>query len=157
MWHTGTLALLALWVALPLSAQSPAGDAAALDTILDSPALNWGEAARLILAAADKGEYSGEDAFVVLQTMTALPRGAESGGPVSLGGVSLIIMKAFDISGGLYRYFPNSRYAYRELVYLGLIQGRSDPDMKVPGERLLRILGRALDYTGLEREGDTGE
>jgi hypothetical protein len=35
-------------------------------------------------------------------------------------------------------------------VYLGIIQGRSDPAMKVPGERLFRILGRVLDYTGTD-------
>jgi hypothetical protein len=132
-------------------AQPPEGGAAALDAVLDSAALTWGEAAGFILAAAGKGEYSGEDAFGALAAMTALPRKAESGGPVSLGGVSLIIMKAFDISGGLYRFFPNGHYAYRELVYLGIIQGRSDPDMKVSGERLLQILGRALDYTGFDR------
>jgi hypothetical protein len=63
-------------------------------------------------------------------------------------------MKSFGLSGGLYRFFPNGRYACRELVYLDIIQGRSDPHMKVSGERFFRILGRILDYTGLDREED---
>jgi hypothetical protein len=61
-------------------------------------------------------------------------------------------MKSFELRGGLYRFFPTAHYAHRELVYLGIIQGRSDPHAKVPGERLFRILGRVLDHTGLDRE-----
>jgi hypothetical protein len=126
--------------------------------VLDSPAVTWGQAARLILAARPTGlEFSEVEAFTALQTIAKLPRRAESNGETSLGDVSLIIMKAFGLSGGLYRFFPNSHYACRELVYLGIIQGRSDPDMKVSGERLLRILGRTLDFTGVDRERTNDE
>jgi hypothetical protein len=56
-------------------------------------------------------------------------------------------MRAFDMRGGLfYALFPGPRYAYRELVRLRFIQGRMDPALAVSGERLLRILGRALEH-----------
>ena len=137
--------------ALPLPAQS-AGD---FDALLDSPAVTWGQTARIVLAAAGRigGELSEEEAFAALQGMAKLPRRAESGGETSLGGVSLAVMRTFGLRSGLYRLFPTGHYACRELVYLGILQGRSDPDMKVSGERLLHILGRVLDYTGTDREG----
>jgi hypothetical protein len=60
-------------------------------------------------------------------------------------------MKAFDLHGGaMYRISSSPRYAYRELLYLRIIQGASDPSQKVSGERLMRILGRALDHAGGE-------
>jgi hypothetical protein len=60
-------------------------------------------------------------------------------------------MKAFNIKGGIfYTFFPNSRYACRELVYLRIIQGRTDPGGQLDGRTFLQILGRALTYTGEE-------
>jgi hypothetical protein len=146
----GGIAVLALAVfpALPAAAQN-AGEREAL---LDSPAVTWAQAAWLVLGAAGREGLSETEAFAALQSAAKLPRGAAPAGEITLGGISLVVMRAFDLSGGLYRLFPTGRYACRELVYLGIIQGRSDPAMKVPGERLFRILGRALDYTGLDRE-----
>jgi hypothetical protein len=58
-------------------------------------------------------------------------------------------MKALNIRGGfMYTLFPGSRYGYRELAYRKVIRGRSYSTMTVSGERLLRILSRALDYSG---------
>jgi hypothetical protein len=61
-------------------------------------------------------------------------------------------MKAFNLKGGLYRLFPNSHYAYRELAWLNIVQGRNYPNMKVSGKQFLRILGRTLDYTGIDQQ-----
>jgi hypothetical protein len=46
----------------------------------------------------------------------------------------------------MYSLFPGPRYAYRELLYLKIIQGRADGNFTVSGDRLLQILGRALQY-----------
>jgi hypothetical protein len=48
----------------------------------------------------------------------------------------------------MFSLFPNPRYSYRELVYRRIIQGRAYSTQKVSGERLLRILSRALEYSG---------
>ncbi|MDR0451223.1 MAG: hypothetical protein LBH26_08155 [Treponema sp.] len=143
-----TLLVLLVFLSFPGTAQN-AGE---LDAVLDSPALSWGQAARLVLIAAGREDLPEAEAFAALQNMAKLPGNAAVDRAVKLGGLSLIIMKSFNLNGGLYRLFPSAHYACRELVYLGIIQGRSDPGMKVPGERFLRILGRALDYTGLDRE-----
>jgi hypothetical protein len=142
------IAALAVFSALPLAAQS-GGE---LGALLDSPALTWGQAARLVLGAAGQEDLPEPEAFAALQSMAKLPRRAAPGREITLGDLSLITMRAFGLSGGLYRIFPTGHYACRELVYLGIIQGRSDPAMKVPGERAFHILGRVLDHTGLDRE-----
>jgi hypothetical protein len=53
----------------------------------------------------------------------------------------------------MYSLFPSRRYACRELVYLRLIQGRTDPDGYVDGESFLHILGRVLRHTGADADG----
>jgi hypothetical protein len=79
------LALL-LFMALPL----PAQDAGELEALLDSPALTWGEAARLVLAAAGREGLSETDAFAVIQGMAKLPRNAKTGEKINLGGFPLL-------------------------------------------------------------------
>jgi hypothetical protein len=57
-------------------------------------------------------------------------------------------MKAFDLKGGIfYGVFPIPRYACRELVYMRIIQGRTDPRGRLDGRTFLQILGRVLTYT----------
>jgi len=54
-------------------------------------------------------------------------------------------MKSFKIKGGIhYTISNNPHYAYRELVYKEIIQGRADPGMKVSGDQLLFMIGRLL-------------
>jgi hypothetical protein len=48
----------------------------------------------------------------------------------------------------MYSLFPCPRYAYREMIYRKLIQGRADEGFAVSGDRLLHIIGRVLKYTG---------
>ena len=136
--------------------ESAEPSAADLEKLLESPAVSWGEAARFILTAAERGTGLTEDAaFAEAGTIAKLPKNAAASDTADLGGVSRIIMNAFNLKSGMYRVFPNGHYAHRELVWLTVIQGKSDPHMKVSGERLLRILGRALDHTGIDKE--TGE
>jgi hypothetical protein len=118
-----------------------------LDALLDNPALTYAQAAQIVLPAAGLApeDISPEAAFAEAQNY--LPGNAEPGGPVRLGELAFLIMRAFNLKGGIcYSLFPGPRYAYRELVHRGFIQGRNDPALCVSGERLLRILGRVLDH-----------
>jgi hypothetical protein len=70
---------------------------------------------------------------------------------VTLGELSFLIMKSFNMKGGLfYTLFPGPRYSYRELTRLNLIPGRAYSSLTVSGERLLQILGGVLSYIGEE-------
>ena len=134
--------------------------AAELDTILETKAVSAATAARFALGSADllPQELSGSKAEVAAYDM-AKSKGwitTGSGEDITLKDTAFLIMSAFDVKGGvMYKFLPGPRYAYREMVYRKLIQGRADPDMNVSGARLLQIIGRTLDYVGtLESGGD---
>jgi outer membrane protein OmpA-like peptidoglycan-associated protein len=127
--------------------------AADMDEILDSRHITWAQACRFVLPAAEVLEenINAGAAFAAARERGWLPKGAAAENPVTLGGLSFLVMNSFSIKGSiLYALFPGPRYAYRELDYLGLLPGPRDPALKVSGERLVRILGRVLDYRGDE-------
>jgi hypothetical protein len=133
----------------------PAQTAGELDLLLDTKELSYVQAARFVLEAAEAlpgsapGEEAGPEAFRMARRWGWLPRGARMEDPIPFRDLSLLIMEAFRLRGGLmYSLFHNSRYAYRELIYHQIIQGRADPVRPVSGERLLRVLGRVLSYIG---------
>ena len=142
----GALAVVLL-LALPalLSAQM----AERLGKLLETGAVNYGEAAQMILEAADlNSEMPGQNsvwAFDYAMGQGWLPADATWNKKVSLDGVSLLIMGSFGIKGGLmYTLFKNPHFAYRELEHKKIIQGRIDPQMPVSGNDLLYIMSRVL-------------
>jgi hypothetical protein len=144
--------VLCILSAALLSVGSAAAQTAAeLERFLALPAVTYGDAAWLILNAAGTSlpESSAGGAYRFAADNGWLPQKAAAGTPLTLGGLSLLVIKAFDIRGGvMYTLFPGPRYAYRELVYRKIIGGRAYSGMPVSGERLLRIVSRALDYSG---------
>jgi len=102
-----------------------------------------------VLEAADvNGPYdrtSGQDAARFAVVNKWLPKKTDAGDAVSLENLSLLIMKAFNLKGGpMYTWFSNAHYSYREMVFKDLIQGRTDPRMKVSGYTMLLIVNRLL-------------
>ena len=137
----------------------PAQTAEELDRMLETRKLNAARAARFVLGAAELlPEYlSGADAEDAAWIM-AVENGWVPGGPddtLRLADAAFLVMNAFGIKGGImYSIFHNPRYAYREMVYKKLIQGRSDPGFTISGERLLQIIGRTLHYSGEDERLD---
>jgi len=131
-----------------LSAQT----AIEIEELLNTPSVSYGQAARFVLKAADSADSSGQEgffspaeAFSFAAERAWLPGEAASNGEASLEGISLLIMRSFDMKGGLfYSVFKNSHYAYRELVYKDIIQGKTEPGMAVSGETLLFLVNRVL-------------
>ena len=126
----------------------PAQTAAVLEQLLATSAVNYDQAASLVLEAADVDGYApstGPAAFSFASDRSWVPANASGGDNATLEGVSLLIMESFGIKGGLfYGIAKNPHYAYRELVYKDIIQGRADPKMDVSGDYLLFLVGRAL-------------
>jgi hypothetical protein len=156
---------VALLLLLLAPALIPAQTAAELESLLASPAVSLGEAARFILEAAEvlpQGSGPAQQrAFARAQERGWLPArsGSANSGSASpedaatLRDIALLCMGAFSMRGGfMYALFPNGRNAYRAMVYREFIQGEADPGQQVSGERLLRILGRILNSTGQDRE-----
>ena len=145
-----TLVLVAVLAVLP-AVSGFSQTAKFLDTLLDSPAVTWQEASYAVLSAAGiiEATSSAEAAFAQAKEKGFLPENTAADAVIRLDETAFLIMGAFDMkSGFMYDWFPGPRYAYRELTYRDLIQGRNDPALTVPGARLLRIIGRVLDYKG---------
>ena len=121
-----------------------------IEVLLSRDAVSHEEAAWFVLRIAEiPGLTDSAGAFDYALERNWLPSGAVPGAAARLDGVSLLIMRSFGYKGGaMYTLTKSPRYAYRELVYQGIIQGRVEPAMDVSGELLLYIAGRVLSSTG---------
>jgi outer membrane protein OmpA-like peptidoglycan-associated protein len=146
------------FMGLALGGQIHAQTAAEMDTLFLNPAINFAQASRFVLAASDRADLSPAAAFALAWGNAWLPKEASEDGPIRLGELCFLIMKAFDMKGSfLYALFPGPRYAFRELDYLRLIPGRRDPALKVSGEWFLQILELVLNYRGEAPDAATAE
>ena len=140
-----------LLLLLPVHAR--AQTAAEMDTMLGATEVSAAGAARFVLGAAEllppglSGAAAESAAYEMARSKGWIKAAASDA--ISLKETAFLLMNAFELKGGaMYSLFHNPRYAYREMVYRKLIQGASDPDMKVSGIRFLQILGRTLSYSG---------
>jgi len=141
---------MAMLMAVP--ALLPAQSAELLEALLTTEAVSYEQAARLILEAADITARSGpSEAFRFAAEQEWLPKNVSPNTEARLDGISLLIMRSFDIKGGLfYSLTKNPHYAYREMVHQNLVQGRIDPQMPVSGDLLLFMVNRVLSRQGSE-------
>jgi len=126
-----------------------------IERLLVQDKVSYRDAALLVLEASGQidllgklesaRQTSADDAFSIAMERGWLPPSAEANGEAKLNGLSLLVMQAFEIDGGyLYSFFKNPHYAYRAMVYRGIIQGRSDPQMSVSGDLLLYTVNKAM-------------
>lgn len=119
-----------------------------MDQILAADALQCGKAAYLILVASDNIAEDAGDArsFDLLRELGWIGAKATAETPITISQYAYVLMRAFGMKGGLlYSMLPGPRYAFRELVDRGVIQGRADPASMLSGQRAIHILGRVLD------------
>ena len=127
--------------------------------MLETQTVTVARAARFVLGAADllPAGVSGTAAETAAYEL-ALSNGwitKEASQAATLQDAAFLIMNAFEFKGGImYSLFRNPRYAYRELIYRRIIQGRSYAAMTVSGTRLLQIIGSCLNYAGINEELD---
>jgi outer membrane protein OmpA-like peptidoglycan-associated protein len=126
-----------------LSSQSTAEE---IETLLNTKEVTYAQAARFILEASDifitPDPYK---AYNYAVEKRWLPKRASPDESARLDGISLLFMPSFGLKGGImYTITKSSHFAYRELTYRNLIQGRIDPAMKVSGDQLLFVTGRIL-------------
>jgi len=155
---TGTKLYLILCLLFASAALLSAQTAAEMQTILNSPAVTYGQAALFVIASAsdevsagnEDGEQSTpgqtqQNAFDLAVSRGWIHQKAKLNEPIKLRELSFLIMKAFDMKGGLmYSIFPGPRYGYRSLVSRSVIRSGSDPGMTVSGDWFLLILGNVL-------------
>ncbi len=147
MKKAATLFVLLCSGLLPLAAQSNQ----LLDQILAQPELSFGQAAYLLLTAAQKlpEQSSPEQAAEALASSGWRVKARPAEEPMPLGEYSYLLMQAFGIRGGLmYRLFPGPRYATRELASRKWITGRAWPGRALSGEEAVRLLGAVMESRG---------
>ena len=139
-----------LFLVLALSAPLFGQTAAKLEVMLETPSLNWEQAAAFVLEAADY-EIPGMEsipadvAFKFVSENKWLPKNTDPGDAARLNGISLLLMRSFALKGGIFYGMAKSpHHAYRELVYKNVIRGNADPDMVVSGPQLLLMVNRIL-------------
>ena len=124
-----------------------------IEALLASDKVNYRDAALLVLEAAEHFDpargTSAEEAFRFAVERNWLPRGAAADDAARLDGLSFLVMRAFDLKGGIFYTLTKSpHHAYRELTYRNVIQGRADPFMPVSGDLLLFTVNRVLAING---------
>jgi hypothetical protein len=139
--------LLCLLIAIPSLAFAQTAER--IERLLQQDKVSYCDAALLVLEASGRldaeKQTSADDAFTFAMERGWLPKTAQANSNASLDGLSLLVIQAFEIKGGaLFSLFQNPHYAYRALVYRGIIQGRADPQMTVSGELLLYTVNRAI-------------
>ncbi|MDZ7794101.1 MAG: hypothetical protein U5P10_10550 [Spirochaetia bacterium] len=120
-----------------------------LDRFLAQERAVFGYSAYMVLTAAGElpEEASPEEAAAAVSRMGWKNSLSASDDLINLGEYSYLLMKAFDVRGGLmYTLFPGPRYAARELKYLQCIPGKSTPGRSISGTDAVQILGRVLEW-----------
>jgi len=117
-----------------------------IEVLLNTKAITYAQASRFVLEAANVlAVKDHQEAFNYAIENGWLPKNVLPDALARLDHISLLLMRSFDTSGGImYTLTKNSRYAYRELIYLNVIQNRADPSMFVSGERLLFYVNRLI-------------
>ncbi|GHV69161.1 hypothetical protein AGMMS49928_10580 [Spirochaetia bacterium] len=120
-----------------------------VEILLGTSEISWEQTVRFVLEAADAAVFTeSAEAFDFVLERGWAPKNARLTEPVRLSGLSLLLMRSFDLKGGMfYSLFKNSHYAYRELIYKDILLPGSDPAMLVSGERLLYLVGKILALT----------
>ena len=128
-----------------LSAQT----APQIETLLDQPEMNWADAVSFTLEAAEQAALDPVDAFNFAAERKWLPKNAAPDARVRLDGFAHLLIQAFELKGGIFYSLTKSpHYAYRELVYREVIQGRADPHDVVSGQELLFLVSQILSVVG---------
>jgi len=117
-----------------------------LENLLNTEIVTYAQATRFVLEAAE--EFITNDpneAFQYAVNNRWLPLNTRADGNARLDHIALLLARSFDIKGNLlYSITKNSRYAYRELKYMNVIQGRVVSSMPVSGERLVFYVNKLL-------------
>jgi len=143
----GALLCLLILGSFRLSAQSNQ----LMDQLLQEPRATFGDVVYLTLAAVKivPETATPDQAIQALQQKNWKVKILAANAPVSLGDYSYLLMKAFNVTGGIfYSLFPSPRYACRELGFLRVIPSDARPLRSVSGEEAVRILSNMISLRG---------
>ena len=120
-----------------------------MDSLLEEEQTTWGSAAYLVLTAARiiPEDSTQADAVEKLESQGWHKEVGAAEESIRLGEYSHMLMKAFEIHGGImYSLIPGPRYASRELYFKRIIRQHSSPYRTLNGEEAVDILGSLLEW-----------
>ncbi len=89
------------------------------------------------------------EAFEKVNANSWIKPGTGADSPVTVEDLSYLLMRAFKIKGGLmYTLFPSRRYALRELIARGIVNGSGGKNRIVSGEEAMGIIAKASAVKG---------
>jgi hypothetical protein len=139
------LSIVLLFICISLSAQFQES----IDEILASETLTAAQALFLVDQASNQesSDIPISELWLMKRSNYAALNEKEADSPFLQGDLSYLIMEGFNISGGLmYSIAPGTRYAVRELAFLGIIKGNDHPDKVLSGEEALLLITRTLSH-----------
>jgi len=120
-----------------------------IDEMLNKEKAGFGRTSYMVFTAAGLlgDDKTLEESLKYLGKLQWNMENKESGEYITLGEYSYMLMKSFNLNGGImYQLFPGPRYPSRELYYLKLIDENMDSNRYISGEEVIRILGRLLEW-----------
>lgn len=117
-----------------------------IDKILEQKFIDFDYAVYIVLSAGELIDETTEPDSAVAELYRLDWRFKEKEGKkATLGEASLLIMNALNLKGGImYSLLPVERYAYKELVFKGLLKPEEDLKRNLSGVELLTLVGEAL-------------
>jgi len=120
-----------------------------IDQVLGQDLVAFDNAVYLILSAGDKIDenISPKEALLELEKLNWSIDIKQAEDTINLFDASLLIMNSLELKGGLmYKLFPIKRYAFKEMVFNGLLENAKDGNREISGLELLTILGKSLAF-----------
>lgn len=132
------IALFMLIVSFPLFSQSNEY----LDTILSGEAVSLNDTAYLILLSKDGDTAGGQPENI--QALLMEKYRIDGQGLTRAKDLARLCMTEYQFGGGiLFRVTKSSRYAFRDMKFLGLLGTVNNPDQVLSPEEVLRIIGNS--------------
>lgn len=122
---------------------------ALIDEVLGQKKVGYSYAAYLVLSASGviKDTATPDQAMEALKQQGWGIKVPEEPTDISLGQYAYLLMRAFDIPGGLmYRLIPGPRYAAREIAYLGFVTENPSPYRSLSGQEAMEILNNLMAW-----------
>lgn len=121
-----------------------------IDALLGRDVADFGSSLQLILSAGHRVDENASvaDAYATFQSLGWRLQSKGIDDSLTAKELSYLIMRSLGLTGGImYTILPSPRYAFRELVYVGIISRQVPPGRIVSGQQVVRYLGAVLRLT----------
>lgn len=138
------LVVISVFMAFPLMSQQ----SHVIDDVISQRSIDLQNATYLALTAGDIVDESIEpsEALEVLQVLKWSIKKSESNRVLTLGESTVLLMNSLNIKGGImYSLTKQPRYAYKEMVFRGLLKPEEDLKRTISGVEFLTILSALME------------